>query len=240
MGKIKMSIKSIYLIIFFSLFIFSFIFLSVLDKKATPAIMAYAEVNTKKIAIEVLRNAGLKEVNKKIKNTELFTVTNNGMGEMESIDFNTPEINELLIVVAKAVRKKLMEIESGNFKLNGYYSELSNQKLSKKGIIYEVPIGVMFGNSFLMNVGPKIPVKITYAGNVGVDVKTRIKSYGINSAMIEIFILVEATQRMILPFQSKDIKISSEVPIVMKVVKGAVPNYLSGSTNGYSYQLPLE
>ena len=240
MGKIKMSIKSIYLIIFSSLLLFSIFFLGVLDKKATPAIMAYAEVNTRKIAIEVLRNAGLREVNKKIKNTELFTVTNNGMGEMESIDFNTPEINEMLIVVAKAVRKKLMEIESGNFKLSGYYSELSNKKLAKKGIIYEVPMGVMFGNSFLMNIGPKIPVKITYAGNVGVDVKTRIKSYGINSAMIEIFILVEATQRMILPFQSKDIKISSEVPIVMKVVKGAVPNYLSGSTNGYSYQLPLE
>lgn len=240
MGKIKMSIKNIYLIIFLSLFIFSFIFLSILDKKATPAIIAYAEVNTKKITIEVLRNAGLKEVNKKIKNTELFTVTNNDMGEIESIDFNTSEINELLIVVAKAVRKKLMEIESGNFKLNGYYSELSSQKLSKKGIIYEVPMGVMFENSFLMNIGPKIPVKITYAGNVGVDVKTRIKSYGINSAMIEIFVLVEATQRMILPFQSNDIKITSEVPIVMKVVKGAIPNYLSGSTNGYSYQLPLE
>ena len=50
-----------------------------------------------------------------------------------------------------------------------------------KGIIYEIPSGVVFNNAFLSNVGPKVPVKIKYSGNVGLDVKTRVKKYGINS-----------------------------------------------------------
>ena len=108
----------------------------------------------------------------------------------------------------------------------------------KKGIIYEVPIGVVFGNSFLVNVGPKVPVKIKYSGNVGLDVKTRVSQYGINSALIEVYIYVEVTQRTILPFSSKDIKLTSEIPVIMKVVKGSTPYYLSGTNSSYS--LPLE
>ena len=106
-----------------------------------------------------------------------------------------------------------------------------------KGIIYEIPSGVVFNNAFLSNVGPKVPVKIKYSGNVGLDVKTRVEKYGINSALVEVYIYVEVTQRTILPFQSKDIKLTSEIPVVMKVIKGNAPYYLSG-TNG-SYNLPI-
>ena len=106
-----------------------------------------------------------------------------------------------------------------------------------KGIIYEIPSGVVFNNAFLSNVGPKVPVKIKYSGNVGLDVKTRVKKYGINSALVEVYIYVEVTQRTILPFQSKDIKLTSEIPVVMKVIKGNAPYYLSG-ING-SYNLPI-
>ena len=117
------------------------------------------------------------------------------------------------------------------------YSDVLDNNL-KNGIIYEVPIGVVFGNSFLSNVGPKIPVRIKYSGNVGLDVKTKVKEYGINSALIEVYIYVEVTQRTILPFQSKDIKLTSQIPVIMKVVKGEVPNYISGINKSYS--LPLE
>ena len=79
-------------------------------------------------------------------------------------------------------------------------------KKLKNGIIYEVPVGVVFGNSLLSNIGPKIPVKIKYSGNVSLDIKTRVSEYGLNSALIEVYVLVEVTQRTILPFQSKDIK----------------------------------
>ena len=142
-----------------------------------------------------------------------------------------------MIVVAKNVRKRLREVEKGQNLPEEIYSNVLDKTL-KKGIIYEVPIGVIFGNSFLANVGPKIPVKIKYSGNVGLDVKTRVSDYGFNSALIEVYIYVEVTQRTILPFASKDIKLTSEIPVVMKVVKGSTPYYLSG-TNG-SYSLPME
>ena len=237
MYKIKLLLKNIYVLIFLFLIFFSLVFLIVLNKRAMPIIINYANVQTKRIGIEILRNAGIKEVNELLKDKNLFKITKNNNGEIESIDFDTGIINESLLVVAKNVRKRLKEVEKGENLPEEVYMDVLDKDL-KKGIIYEVPIGVVFGNSFLANVGPRIPVKIKYSGNVGLDVKTRVSQYGINSALIEVYIYVEVTQRTILPFSSKDIKLTSEIQIVMKVVKGSTPYYLSGTNSSYS--LPLE
>ena len=177
MGKIKMLFKNVYVLIFMFVFASTFIFLIILNKKAMPAIMNYASVQTKRVGVE----------------------------------------------------------EGKHLPDELYYDVMD--KSMRKGIIYEIPSGVVFNNAFLSNVGPKVPVKIKYSGNVGLDVKTRVEKYGINSALVEVYIYVEVTQRTILPFQSKDIKLTSEIPVVMKVIKGNAPYYLSG-TNG-SYNLPI-
>ena len=65
-----------------------------------------------------------------------------------------------------------------------------------------------------------------------------MSEYGLNSALIEVYVYVEVTQRTIIPFQSKDVKLTSEIPIIMKVVKGKIPSYISGINKNYS--LPME
>lgn len=231
-----MLFKNTYIVIFIFLIIFSTIFLIILNKKAMPVIMNYASVQTKKIGIEVLRNTGTDELNELIDNNNLFSVTQNNNGEIESIDFNTSVINEALKIIAKNVRKRLKEVEKGKNLPDEIYENILDKKL-KNGIIYEVPVGVVFGDSLFSNIGPKIPVKIKYSGNVSLDIKTRVSEYGLNSALIEVYVLVEVTQRTILPFHSKDIKLSSEIPIVIKVIKGSIPYYLQGINETYS--LPM-
>lgn len=231
-----MLFKNTYIVIFIFLIIFSTIFLIILNKKAMPVIMNYASVQTKKIGIEVLRNTGTDELNELIDNNNLFSVTQNNNGEIESIDFNTSVINDALKIIAKNVRKRLKEVEKGKNLPDEIYENILDKKL-KNGIIYEVPVGVVFGDSLFSNIGPKIPVKIKYSGNVSLDIKTRVSEYGLNSALIEVYVLVEVTQRTILPFQSKDIKLSSEIPIVIKVIKGSIPYYLQGINETYS--LPM-
>ncbi len=231
-----MLFKNTYIIIFIFLIIFSTIFLIVLNKKAMPVIMSYASAQTKKIGIEVLRNTGIEELNEFLENNNLFVITSNNNGEIESIDFNTSVINEALVIIAKNVRKRLKQVEKGENLPDEIYENVMDKKL-KNGIIYEVPLGVIFGNSIFSNIGPKIPVKIKYSGNVGLDVKTKVSEYGINSALIEVYVLVEVTQRTILPFQSDEVKLTSEIPIVIKVVKSSVPYYLQGINETYS--LPI-
>lgn len=232
-----MLLKNTYVLIFLFVIIFSFISLTILNKKAMPAIMSYASVQTKRLGIEVLKTTGIVDVIKLVDEDELFEITKNNNGEIETIDFNTKIINKIMVEIAKNVRQRLKEVEQGRNLPEEMYDNMLDPSL-KNGIIYEVPMGVAFNNAFLSNMGPKIPVKIKYSGNVGLDVKTRVKQYGINSALIEVYVYIEVTQRTILPFQSKDVKLTSEIPVVIKVIKGSVPNYLAG-TNG-SYSLPID
>lgn len=225
-------LKKLLITFLFIFIIFVIVLLRVFDKKATPIIKNYANVQTKRIGIEILRSVATKEVNKIIKFNELFKITKDNTGKIESIDFDTTIVNEALIAASKNVRYRLKEIEKGE----NLPEELTEGN-GKDGVIFYVPTGIIFGNSFLANLGPKIPVKIKYSGNVGLDIKTRVKEYGINSALIEIYIYIEVTQRTILPFSSNDIKLHSEIPIVMKVIKGDIPNYLTDYNRGYS--LPI-
>lgn len=226
-------IKRLLIALLLFIIIFIILLIKVFDEKATPIIKNYANVQTKRIGIEILRSVATKEVNKVIKSNELFKITKDNTGKIESIDFDTTVVNEALIVASKNVRSRLKEIEKGK----NLPMELSEGN-GKDGVIFYVPIGIILGNSFLSDIGPKIPVKIKYSGNVGLDVKTRVKEYGINSALIEIYIYIEVTQRTILPFSSNDVKLHSEIPIVMKVIKGDMPNYLVDYNKEYS--LPIK
>lgn len=233
MKRVKHNFGKIYLVTFILIIVLSVIFFIIINKKTLPILVNYANVQTKRIGIEVLRNTGLKEVNKRLKNEDIFNLLKDNNGQIESINFDTVLLNEMLVVVSKAIRERLTEIENGKKLPDELYANVMNNKL-KKGIVYEVPLGIASGNSFFSNLGPKIPIKVTYSGNVGLDIKTRVSEYGINSALIEIYIKAEVTQRTIAPFISSDTKLISEIPLVIKVVKGTVPNYLLGTNNSYA------
>ena len=72
MNKMKLLLKKTYVPIIITLTIFSIIFLIILNKKAMPIIMNYANVQTKRIGIEVLRSCGTLDVNKLLEDAELL------------------------------------------------------------------------------------------------------------------------------------------------------------------------
>ena len=227
--------KKISIIIILLLLLNIIIVIYIFNRKAIPIIMDYASIQTKKIGVEVLRNTGIEEMNKYIKNKDFYKITKNNNNEIESIDFNIPMLNDMLLIVSKNVRKRLKEIENGKNFPDSLTSDIISDDL-KKSIIFEVPITVIFGKSYLSGFGPKIPVKIDYSGNIYLDLKTRVKEYGINSCLIEIYVLVQVNQKTILPFSSKEAKLSSEIPIVIKMIKGEINGY---NSNGISYSLPI-
>ena len=220
MVKIIKRLLKYYLIFFIIIFLLSNIFFGILNKKAMPVIISYAQVDAKKSAIEVLRSTGLDKINDLSVKNDLYTEIRNSKGEIESIDFNISVLNNALIIIAKSVREKLRKVQQEN-----------------DNMIYKVPLGVVYDNAFFNTIGPKVPVKVEYKGNVGLDLKSRVKPYGIDSALIQIYIRIETTQKTILPFQSKDTKVTAEIPIVIKVIKGSSNGVLVDKTPSYS--LPM-
>ena len=101
------------------------------------------------------------------------------------------------------------------------------QLTKNDNIITRIPMGMVTNNLFLENLGPKVPVRLNLVGNVLTSLKTRVKEYGMNSALVEISIRIEANVEILVPLRVEQIKIVNEVPISIKIVEGNVSSLLS-------------
>ena len=229
-------------LILFFLFLLFLILFRILNKKVTPILLSYATNESKKIATFLINDAISKKVVEELTVENLFLLTKNDKGEIISIDFNSVIVNKILSVTTNTVEVSLRYVEQGRFE----ELEISDALLVqyedsfKKGNFYEVPLGVIFNNSFLSNLGPKIPVKINLVGNIISGVETKVTNYGINNAMIEVYVHLKVNIQVILPFLSDTVQVDTLVPIAMKLIQGSVPNYYGGNLSSPLLSLPVE
>lgn len=148
-------------------------------------------------------------------------------------------VNNLLSSATKLVEQNLKYLENGNVEKLKLNNNFDNKKL-KKGIIYEMPFGVIFNNSILTNISPKIPVKLNLIGSITSQIDTKITNYGINNALIEVYINLELDLRVILPFVSDKTTVKTSVPVAIKLIQGSVPEYYSNGLSSPSISIPIE
>lgn len=220
--------KNIFLMTFFFLIVFLFLSFSVIHKKVTPVLLTYAESKATKIATLLITQA----VNDKVFHTmdveDIVLTTKDQNGLVKEVDVNPISVNKLLNMITNYVQEYLEKVEEGDIDSLGVTDTIFSSydiHALKQGIIYEIPSGVVFQNAFLSNLGPKIPVRISLVGDVTSDIETKISNYGINNAFLEIIVHVEVTMQVLLPFASKKVDASTNIPVVMKIIEGDVPNF---------------
>ncbi len=204
-----MKLKNKILFIIILNIILSFLLINFYSKKLSPLLLKLGVIEGKKKGIEIISNNIYDDISFYLDTNELFIVEKDNNGNIEMIDYNTKVVNNILSIASKRV-------------INNYDKFFINSN----GIIKNIPIGVVTGNIFFSNLGPKIPVKIRLDGNVLTSIKTKVKEYGINSALIDIYVRIEVNFDIIVPFYSKKIKVYNDVPVSMKVVKGNVSSIL--------------
>ena len=199
-----------------------------INDKGAKIIMNYAQMEAQKISSIVINDAVDKNITADLDINKLFVITKEDNGDIKSIDFNSPLVNKYLTTATKAIQEDLKKIESGDIESlhlsNNSLDKYDKSKL-KKGIIYEVSSGVIFNNAFLANIGPKIPVKLNLIGDVTSRISTEVTDYGINNALIQVYVNLKVTEQVIIPFSKEKIDINTKIPVALKMVTGTVPKY---------------
>lgn len=210
-----------------------FLVFKIINKRVGPIFMNVAESETKKFATLVINDA----VNNKISDESfenLIKTTSDSNDNITSLEFNTATVNKLLTLITNSVLLNLKYIEEGNIDSLDVSDEIFDsysEKNLEKGIIYRIPMSVLFNNSLLNNIGPKVPVKLNFMGNIDSNIKTKTKNYGINNALVEVYINLKVTIEVVLPMISKKTTVNTSVPVVMKVIQGTVPEFYSSGSN---------
>jgi len=200
-----------FIIIIISL-ISAFLVIDYFNDSVNEILLPMAEASTRKYVSTIINNSteGI-DFNK-----ELFVINKNDNNEIKMITYNSFEVTKLTNIITQNIQNKFDMLENKNT-LN-----------SEDFIIEEIPFGVVFKNSFLRNIGPRIKLRIDRVGDVLTELQTEVKPYGINNALVEVRVLVDANVRVVLPFVSKEIRITNVIPISINIVNGSIPEaYIS-------------
>ncbi len=222
-----------------------FILLNHINKKFTPILVETAKMEIGKFSTIVINKAIAQVLEDKINTDQLFDTVINNNGEIQTIDFNPIIVNQVLNIATTVVQNNLKLLEEGNLDTIGIYDmDLPENRINdlKKGIITKIPIGIITNNSILSNLGPVIPIRLHYMGDVNSNITTKITQYGINNALVEIGVKLEMTAQIILPFITDKMTLECDIPLAIKMIQGSVPNYYgSGLVKDSSlYSVPLD
>lgn len=240
----KIIILSKFVVILSLVLVATFFMINIFNRKATPILLNYAELETRKLATVIINRAVSKQIASEISLDELIITHKNNNNEIESVDFNPYLVNKVLNSVTNTIQLNLKWLEEGKVDMielpEGVTMDYDKEDL-KKGIIYEIPVGAITKNSFLSNLGPKIPVKLNLIGSVECGINTKVKDYGINNVVLEVSVNATVSEQVVLPFTSKVITISTDIPVAMKIIEGKVPEYYSNgiSENSSTFSIPI-
>lgn len=207
--------NNIFISIIILCIVLSFLLLYYINKKVVPILEKYGESTIN----NVLKNSINEVVKSEFKNKNLDNMINivKDNGSIELIDYNTQVINEILSSVTDKLLVYIKDIEISNIK-----------NYEKENMVYNIPISIASNNIFFGNLGPKIPIKFNVIGHIDTNINSEIKEYGINNALIKIYINIKLTSQVIVPFSSKETIVSLDVPISYKLIEGEVPKYYGG------------
>ena len=230
--------RDLWILTFILVLCCDFFMFYLLGKHISPILLDYAEMETTKLSTLIINKAVENQISNNFNPEDMIKTITNKNGEIVSVDFDTNVVNQSLVSINNTISVNLKYLEEGKLDLldiadvNNVYTYKSDNN-----IIYQIPLGVITESPVIADIGPKIPVKTNTIGSVISNVRTDLQEYGINNAIIKIYIEVTVTEQVILPFVSKKIDISLEVPVLVKIINGSIPDVYGG---GYSVSSPLK
>ena len=241
--RIVLKRRNIALIILILVIISIILLFNFINKRVTPLFLDLAGSETEKLATLIINDAVGKQVSDGLDSNLLYNINKDSKGNISSIDFNSITVNKLLTTITSSIELNLKYLEEGRVDLLNVPDSVLvsyDKKDLKKGIIYKIPSGVIFNNTILSNIGPKVPVKLNLVGSITSNIKAKTTNYGINNALIEVYVDIKVTLEVILPYTKRKTSVESSIPIALKMIQGSVPSYYSGGTSNPSISIPIE
>lgn len=206
-----------------------------IDYGIRPTLMNIAEEKTTEFATRTI-NSAVKST-EKISFDDLIEMEVDNNGNVSTLGWNSEAVNRALRSATERAEYFLYGMNKGEqFDVEDpdlqpmEFGDSVGDLAAKDPTVVEIPLGQATGNSVLANLGPKIPVHFEIVGSLRSDVVHEVKEFGVNAALIEIYIPVEVSIRIVVPFSTRTKEVSTRVFIDSRVIMGEVPDFYSGSS----------
>ncbi len=189
-------------------------------KNLSKGLSDYIVGRVKKENTTILKEAFGAAGNTDVEVDELIRVIKNSKEEITEVEFDMKKSSELLSEVIFYLNESLSE-----------YNYL--------GYRIDVPVGMFFQNPLFVNLGPRIPIKVELQDVALGNVRTAVKSFGINSALIEVYLDISIRALVLYPFAVFDTEQDYSSLVASKIISGTVPSLFGGAINSKSDEINL-
>ena len=213
------------LIVLFLVLINAIIMFNVYGKKISEKAEILVSEEVDEVVYEFFNELITNDVINKKNINDILEITRNSEGEILAVNYDLEKTYTILTLVSKILKQGLLDFQKG--KVNVHYDD-RYLKTSPYGMIMEVPLFISSKNIFLNNLGPRIPVLISFNETLLTNVKTKVTNYGLNNALLEIYITVEMQKLIITPIKKSQDKFQYDILVASLVINGRVPDVYGG------------
>ena len=174
----------------------------IFGKRILPTVLNIGEIKIKSEAIKIINEESVNVYSENFKYDDIIDIEKDAEGNITMIRADTVKQNYLASQVVLKCDEKLSEMGDLGVK---------------------VPLGYLTNNVMFYNMGPKITVKMQQIGNITTSYESAFESAGINQTRHKIYLNLTATMRVIVPFNSKDVEVSCQIPVSDTVIVGKIP-----------------
>lgn len=203
-------------LLFIIIFILSLEWINLLGKMVNSNFTFLIKQNVKKEINHYLFYSFSKEVAEKFKVDDLISLNLNKKDEIISVDYN---IDKVYVLLGESLEILYNNLEKIDFSMN--------YKVNDKNILW-VPLGIGNKNILISNFGPKIPIKIDILTDSSMGYKTKVKNYGINNVLLELYLDISVSSSLLTPVSKEKIKDNFSILIASRIIAGSVPDYYNG------------
>ena len=220
--KIYLS-KQLYLITFIiSVIIVTFFLFFTFNKKVSPKLSHVAKLEFSKIINAISSNY---QTIKNIPLDDLFIVNLNNKNEILTVDYKMEEIYKISNEVTKEFLENINKASQNEYSM---YLKNNLNYHQNNTVLLMLPMGIVSDYVFLNNLGPRLPIVFHFVNTVFTNVKTKMTNYGINNALVEIYLEVNLKYELITPVDYQNQSLDFNILLGAKIINGTVPNWYSG------------
>ena len=228
--------RDVFLSIVLLIFLGSLFIIIKFNKIVTPNLLSIVNIKLDNMVSIIINKSFDKEiVGENLGDILLLDMSGN---EINGVSFNMEKIYEMARGLTTKFNENITYIENGQWDKIGY--EDIDAIKNEHGYVLAFPVGIVSKSIFIANLGPKIPVKIKLVGTTLNTVETKITEYGINNALVEIYIDMNIERQIITPIVFEKKQINYKFLVGSKVINGKVPLFYNGLlTKGTNINIPI-
>jgi len=173
-----------------------------IDNAVKPTILSISEAKLRAISVNAMNAAVQETIGNEMNYADLISIEKDDTGQIMLVSANAAMMNRLAADTAIAAQEKI--------------SNIGEQGIS-------IPIGTIIGGQLLSGRGPSVRVKFEPVGSVTTDFMTEFEDAGINQTRHKIFLILNASVKIVVGNASQRVDISSQVLISETIIIGDVP-----------------